>query len=90
MEFTARNAAKYVVTAVIAIKTEKFAKDTITDYTEFEQDDMIVKIGSHLIGWGVSSKLKPVTDAAVDKTADFISAKRQELKDKKETKKTEE
>lgn len=85
MEFTARNAAKYVVKAIVASKTAQVAEDVITDYTRFEEDDTVVDISSHLIGWYVSSKLQPITDKMVDKTADFIMAKRQEMKDKKET-----
>jgi len=38
---------------------------------------MIVNIGSHLAGWYVSDKLKPVTDKAVDTVADYIASKRQ-------------
>lgn len=83
MEFTARNVAKYVVKAAVQAKVQTTARDTITDYTRFEEDDAVVKISSHLVAWYVSDKLKPYTDKAVDKTADFIAAKRQQMKDKK-------
>lgn len=81
--FTPRNVAKYVVQAVIASKVSDFAEDTIVEHTKFEEDDMIVDIASHVIGWGVSAKLKPYTDIAVDRTADFIVAKREAYKSKK-------
>lgn len=77
MEFTARTAAKYVAKSVVAIKTKQIAENTITDHTDFEKDDMIVRISTGLISGYVSSKLTPVTDAAVDKAADYIAAKRE-------------
>lgn len=84
-EFTPRNAAKYAAQAIIASKTSQIAEDVITDYTRFEDDDIVVDISGHFVGWYVSSKLRPVTDTMVDKAADFISAKREQLKTKKET-----
>jgi hypothetical protein len=85
MEFTARNAAKFVVTAVIKTKTAQKTEELITDYTRFEEDDMIVDITGGLVGWWVGDKLKPYSDAMVDKTADFIVAKREQMKHKKDT-----
>jgi hypothetical protein len=82
--FTARNAAKYVVQALVANKTSQIAEDVITDYSRFEEDDIVVDISSHLFGWYVSAKLRPVTDSMVDKTADFIVAKREQMKAKKD------
>lgn len=87
-EFTLRNAVKYVAKAVIHKKTADFVENVITDYTRFEEDDNIVDISSFLAGWYVSSKLKPVTDKMVDKTADFVVAKRAEFAAKKETEET--
>lgn len=75
-DFTTRNVAKFVVKAIVAARTAKLAEDVITDYTRFEEDDMIVDISTGLAGWYVSDKLKPYTDKMVDKTADFIAAKR--------------
>jgi hypothetical protein len=74
-EFAPRNIAKGVVKSIVAIKTSQFAKNQITDYTRFEEDDMIVKISTGIIGGYVASRLSPVTDYAVDKTADFVVAK---------------
>ena len=81
--FTARNAAKYAVKAAIAIKTARAAENVITDYSRFEKDDTIVNIGTGMVGWFVSDKLKPVTDKMVDKTFDFVAAKREARKAKK-------
>jgi hypothetical protein len=83
IEFTPRNVAKYVVKATVYLKTTQLAEDAITDYTRFEEDDIVTSIGSKCIGWYVSDKLKPVTDKMVDKTADFIVAKRENRKAKK-------
>lgn len=87
MDFTARNAAKYVVKAIIHFKTAQITEDVITDHTRFEEDDMIVDISGHLVGWYVSDKLKPVTDAMVDKTADFVVARKNARTAKKNAKK---
>lgn len=87
--FTARNVMKYVVKAAVHSAVAQRAEDIITDYTQFEEDDAVVKISSHCVGWYVSDKLKPVTDRMVDKTADFIAEKREARAAKKETEKTE-
>lgn len=81
--FTPRNVAKFVAQAIVAGKTAKLTEKAITDHTRFEEDDMIVDIGGHLVGWYVSSKLKPVTDAAVDKTADWYIAQKEKRAAKK-------
>lgn len=83
--FTARNVAKFVVQAVIAGKVTEITEDAIVDRTQFEEDDMIVDIGSRVIGWYVASKARPYTDKAVDHVADFVAAKRDARKTKKDT-----
>lgn len=82
--FTARNVAKFVVKAAVHSKVAQLTEDAIIDYTRFEEDDKIVDISSHVVGWYVSDKLKPVTDRMVDKTADFIVAKRAKRAAKKD------
>jgi hypothetical protein len=84
MEFNARNVAKYVAKAAVHGKVAQLTKDAITDYTKFEEDDTVVDISSHVAGWYVSEKLKPITDRMVDKTADFIADKRAKRAAKKE------
>lgn len=74
--FTPRNVVKYVAKAIVHSRVAQLTEDAITDYTRFEEDDTIVRISSNVVGWYVSDKLKPVTDRMVDKTADFIAAKR--------------
>lgn len=81
--FTPRNAAKYIAKAIVHGKVASVTEDIIIDYSRFEEDDTIVDISSHLVGWYVSDKLKPLTDKMVDKTADFVVAKRDARKAKK-------
>jgi hypothetical protein len=83
--FTARNVAKWVTTSVVAIKTAELAAETVSDYTRFEEDDLVVNLGSKCFGWFVSSRLEPVTDAMVDKTADFLVAQWDKRRTKKDT-----
>lgn len=83
-EFTPRNVIKYVAKTLVATKTAQITEDAITNYTRFDDDDKIVTIGSGLVGWYVSDKLKPYTDTMVDKAADWIVAR----KEKKQSEKT--
>lgn len=85
-EFTARNVAKWIAKSIVAIKTTELVANVAADYTRFEKDDMVVKIGAGVVGWGVSSKLEPVTDRFVDTTADFIASYRGKLNTKKNAK----
>lgn len=83
LDFTPRNVAKFVVKAAIAGKTAQFTEKTITDYTALDEDNFIVDITGGVVGWWLSDMLKPYTDKAVDKTADFLAAKRAAYKAKK-------
>lgn len=83
--FTPRNVTKFVLKALVASKASNMAEDVITNHTHFEEDDTVVNIASGVIGWYVSDKLKPYTDNVVDKTADFVIAKREARKAKKTT-----
>lgn len=85
--FTARNISKFVVTTAIAYKATDVAEDAITENTRFNDDDIVVIIGSKLIGWGIADTVKPYTDKMVDRTADFIAAKREARQAKKNAKK---
>lgn len=86
--FTPRNAVKFVITAAVNYKATVITKDVLTDYTRFEDDDIVVKVAGGLVGWYVSDKVKPYSDKLVDKTADFIIAKREARTAKKETEET--
>lgn len=82
-DFTPRNVTKYVVRTAIGLKAADLAEDVITEHTDFESDDILVKLSTGVIGWYVSARVKPYTDKAVDKTADFIVLQRVKRQDKK-------
>jgi len=82
-----RKLAKFLVISTISYKTTELAKSIADDYTQFEKDSLAVKLGSGAISLVVTSKLKPHTDKLVDKTADFIDAKRAERRTKKDNEK---
>lgn len=81
--FTARNVCKYVAQALVAQKAAAVAEEALTTYTSLEEDDKIVDLGCKVIGWGVSSRLKPHTDRLVDKAADFVVEQREKRQAKK-------
>lgn len=85
--FTARNVTKFIVKAIVAGKTAQITENALTDYTSLEEDSMAVDIAGGVVGWYVSDKLKPVTDAMVDKTFDFVATKKENRKTKKAAKK---
>jgi hypothetical protein len=74
--FTARNASKFVAKSIVTLGVAKQTAEIVDDYTQLDEDDNIVTIGSTLVGWYVSDKLKPVTDKIVDTTFDFVIAQR--------------
>lgn len=84
-DFTFRNATKFVVKTLVASHVAQFTETAITDHTRFDEDDHVTNIGSSLVGWYVADKLKPVTDAIVDKTADKVTAFREARSAKKTT-----
>lgn len=83
--FTARNVTKFVVKAVVHGKTAQLTEQAIVDHTQFEEDAIAVDIAGNLVGWYLSEKLKPYTDAAVDKTFDFVAEKREQRQNRKNT-----
>jgi hypothetical protein len=85
-EFTPRNVAKFVAKAIVAGKTAQMTENALVDYTSLEEDSMTVDIAGGVVGWYVSDKLKPVTDAMVDKTADFVVARKNARQAKKNAK----
>lgn len=82
-KLSARQLAKDAVGAAISMKVAQVAKNAIADYTQFESDTIVVKLGTQVVGGIVAQKLSPLTDKAVDKTADFITEKREARKAKK-------
>lgn len=87
--FTVRNVAKWIAKSIIAAKTAEIVAETVADHTRFEEDNIVVHLGSGCVGWFVSDKLQPVTDAVVDRTADFVNEQRSKRSAKKTAKKEE-
>lgn len=81
--FTARNVTKFIAKAIVAAKTAEITADAITDHTHYEEDDLVVELGSKVVGWYVAEKLEPITDKMVDTTADFVSERRAKRQAKK-------
>jgi hypothetical protein len=86
IDFTPRNVTKFVAKTIVSGIVAKRLRITIADYTRFEQDDLIVDVSSQVIGWCVSDQLQPYTDKMVDKVADYMVAKRDERRAKKDAK----
>jgi hypothetical protein len=84
--FTPRNVAKFVVTTTIQLKTAVVTQHAIADHTTLESNDITVRVAGGVVGWGVSRVVKPYTDLAVDKTADFVSEKRENRRIRKQKK----
>lgn len=85
--FTARNVTKWIAKSLVAAKTADLTADAIADHTQFNEDDLVVDLGSKVIGWYVSEKVEPVTDGIVDRTADFVTGLRTKRQAKKNAKK---
>lgn len=74
--FTIRNAAKFALKVIVSTKVKETSKDIISNQLDRDEDDNIVSIPAHMIGWYVSEKLEPITDGMVDKTADWLAARK--------------
>lgn len=85
--FTARNVAKYIVTAIVQSKATEMTETALDNYTSLDTDSTAVSIGCNVVGWGVAAKLKPGTDRIVDTTADFVTRKREARNARKTAKK---
>lgn len=76
IDFTPRNVAKGVVITIIGSRVTTTTERTIANNTRFDEDDLIVEIPSYVISSYVTHKVKPYTDKMVDKTADWLVARR--------------
>ena len=85
--FTVRNLGKWLAKSIVAAKAADLAEDALINHTNLDEDGHIVNLGSKAVGWYISSKLEPVTDKFVDKTADFLIEQRIKRQAKKDAKK---
>src|SRR5436190_14216560 len=44
--YLTRSVAKWVLISIVDVKTTQITAETIADYTNYEKDDLIVKLGS--------------------------------------------
>jgi len=87
--FRVRDVPKFLVTTYVSLKAASVSGKIIADHSRFEEGDIIVRIGAAGIGVITATTLTPITDGVIDKTADFVNAKRAERKTKREAKKAE-
>lgn len=73
--------AKHTVSTIVSTTVANAVSNLITDNTETDKDDFVVQIPSAVVGYMVAHKLRPYTDAMVDKTV----AKIQSFKNHKDT-----
>lgn len=86
-KFTGRNVAKMIVKTTVQYKVTKIAANVLVDHTDLEADDLIVKLGSRVIGWGVAENLEPYTDQGVDITFSFVGKRADSFKTRRQAKK---
>ena len=87
-DLTPRNIAKYTVSTIISMRAAGIARNGMDNYTRFDGDSRVVLVASNVVGMYVAGMVQPYTDFVVDKTADFIVAKREERKTNKQEKDT--
>lgn len=87
--FTPRNVTKFVIKSSVQFKTAALTRTAIAARTSLESNDLPVVVAGGVVGWYVSEKVSPVTDRAVDTTADFVISKRAHRRARKSAKKSE-
>jgi hypothetical protein len=88
IDFTPRGVAKFVVNAAVAAKVSATTVNAIDENTRYDKDNFLVGTTGTLVGAYVSAKLEPLTDKAVDLTADFITAQREKYETRRSEKNT--
>lgn len=83
---TPRGLAKFVVTTTIQVKTSMVTRQAIADHSSADSTNLPVVVVGAVVGMYVSGLAKPYTDKAVDKTFDFVIAKRDARRTKKSQK----
>jgi hypothetical protein len=78
-----RTFAKHIAQSAVGLGASTLTARAVDNYTPYDPNAFIVKLGAGAVGFIVASKLQPLTDAAVDKSADFVAAKRQARRDRK-------
>jgi len=86
-DLSAPSVAKWLVTSFIAMKVTDVTSRTLDNHTRLNTDNIIVRLGTGLVGMVVSVHAKPYTDKMVDRTTIYIATKRVAYQDKKAKKK---
>ncbi len=67
--FTKTMIAKHVVTTIVAAGVQSALTTIITNNTEKDEDEFIVKVPTAVVGFVVANKFRTQTDAMVDAVA---------------------
>jgi hypothetical protein len=80
---TPREFTKFFVNRLVALGSYQASMDLLETHTEIDTDNFVVKAGCWTGGEVVAAGTSGTTDAAVDKTLDFVASKWRERKAKK-------
>lgn len=69
--------AKLVAKTIVASKVAAVTSKQIASHTNLNEDDTTVEVAGHVVGYVASCKTEPYTDAAVEKVADWVKAKKE-------------
>lgn len=69
--------AKLAVHAIVASKTSQITRQQIATHTKLEEDEVTTIVAGVVVGGVVASKTEPHTDAAVEKIAAWIKARKE-------------
>lgn len=73
MQITKTQIAQYALKTLVALVVTDKTATAIANNTDYNTNDITVRVGSGVAGWWVAEKLSPYTDAAVEKVADKLS-----------------
>jgi hypothetical protein len=80
---TPRIIAKKLAQGLVAAQVGRLTNGALRNYTDIDTDNIVVEAGVGTVSWLVSEYCSPITDKIVDKTADFVNAKREARRAKK-------
>jgi hypothetical protein len=68
--------AQFATTESISLVVAKQTVNFVVDHTDADPESIPLRVGSMCFGKVVAAKLKPYTDGAIVKSADWIKSKR--------------
>jgi hypothetical protein len=69
--------AKLVAKTIVASKVSTITQTQIASHTNLNEEDTTVQVAGHVVGYVVSCKTEPHTDAMVEKAAAWIKVKKE-------------